>query len=97
MSAGEISGQEGKEPKASIMGPAKSRGFRVALVVLSLIGVLLAVCVINVLRGRSASALFRWYVIDPIPPSVAHIEVDQPMTHGGFGYVFRFAVSQDGL
>ncbi len=94
MSACEVSGQEGKEPKAPIMGPAKSRGFRVTFVVLSLIGVLLAVWAIHVLRGPSASALFRWYVMDPIPPSVTHIKVDQPKAHGGFGYVFRFAVSQ---
>ncbi len=97
MSAGEVSGQEGKEPKAPIMGPAKSRGLRVVLAVLSLIGVLLAVWAINVLRRPSASALFRWYVMDPIPASVAHIKVDQPKAHGGFGYVFRFAVSQSDI
>ncbi len=63
-----------------------------ALIVLSLIGVVLAVYLVHVLRRPSE--LFRRYVVDPIPASVTHIQVDQPMRHGGYGYVFRFGVSQ---
>jgi hypothetical protein len=42
-------------------------------------------------------ALFSQYVLEPVPPSVAEIRVDQPKTIRGYGYVFRFGISKADL
>lgn len=65
----------------------------------------LSICVILVSLGiiwsryvrSDAAVFFRGYVLDPIPPSVAKIRVDRPKTIGGYGYVFRFAISKSDL
>lgn len=43
------------------------------------------------------SELFRRYVQEPIPQSVAETRADRPKTIGGYGYVFRFAISKSDL
>src|SRR4030042_1051976 len=46
---------------------------------------------------REPRALFRRYVLKPVPQSVAEIRVDQPKSIRGYGYVFRFRISKADL
>ena len=94
MAEDNVQGKIGEQPNAPAARSFMWRRSLLIRVVLCICGVVLVTWVVNILRRPSASVLFRWYVVEPIPASVAHIEVDQPMTHGGYGYVFRFAVNQ---
>jgi hypothetical protein len=38
--------------------------------------------------------LFRLYILDPIPPSVADIRVDHARKLFGYGYTFRFKIAK---
>lgn len=51
----------------------------------------------SLLQGSRASKVFRQYVADPIPSSVADIKVVQPKKRGGYGYVLRFGVNRADL
>ena len=56
------------------------------------------VCVIGVWRVRwQPTAIFRQYVLKPIPRSVGKIRADQPMSLGGYKYVFRFRINRADL
>jgi len=41
--------------------------------------------------------LFRRYVLNPIPESVANIRADQPKNFGGYRYTFRFNINREDL
>jgi hypothetical protein len=70
---------------------------QVIVVVLCLCGVTLSIYAVRILQKRHASNLFRQYVLDPVPTSVTHMKADQPITIGGYGYVFRFAINSTDL
>ncbi len=71
-----------------------------ASVVLTLSVVVFGVGVVAIsliYRRVKAPALFRQYILDPIPESVARIQADQPKTLGGYGYTFRFEIDRSDL
>ncbi len=88
------SGRTGRE---SSLAPGRLWKFMVVAVVFSLLGAGLLTYLIGVLRRPAGDDLFREYILDPIPGSVTDIKVDQPKTHGGYGYVFRFALNRADL
>ena len=69
----------------------------VLLVVLCLCAIVLSIYVMRIQWKLRASDLFREYIMDPVPASVADVKADQPKTIGGYGYVFRFAVKRTDL
>jgi len=70
-----------------------------------LLGIVLVFCclsvfsvyALSVVRKARVRHFFRQYILDPVPTSVAHIVVHQPMTHGGYGYVFGFSINDKDL
>jgi hypothetical protein len=57
---------------------------------------------IGILRMKGAPsgpppALFRRYVLDPIPPSVTEIKAHRTKALFGYGYTFRFKISRSDL
>jgi hypothetical protein len=70
---------------------------RVSLLCLLLVGTVF-ICVIVVWGiRRKPAVLFERYVLKPIPRSVAEIRVDQPLSLGGYEYVFRFRICRADL
>ena len=84
-----------EEAKVPTMRSLKSRRLVLVVAVLSLLGVVFFIYVFSVLLKMLAENLFREYVVNPIPESVAKIKVDQPKSRGGYGYVFRFNVNRE--
>jgi len=71
-----------------------------AFVVLTLSVIVFGVGVVAIsliYRRAKAPVLFRQYVLDPIPESVAGIRAHQPKTLGGYGYTFRFEIDRSDL
>ena len=64
------------------------------IAVFSLLGVVF-IYVLSTLWKTRAENLFREYVRNPIPESVAQIKVDKPISRGGYGYVFRFNIERE--
>jgi len=53
------------------------------------------VVLLDLLQPNDAGpALFRQYVLNPIPPSVAEIRVDHARKIFGYGYTFRFKIAR---
>ena len=44
--------------------------------------------------NRARYSLFRYYILDPIPPSVTNIRVDHARKFFGYGYTFRFKIAR---
>jgi hypothetical protein len=65
---------------------------------LPLIIVMILGCIVVLLSAlrldQAGAGLFREYVLDPIPPSVAEIKVDHPRKIFGYGYTFRFKIAR---
>jgi hypothetical protein len=72
----------------------KSRRLILLIAVLSLL-CLVFIYVLSALWKTHVKNLFRQYVQNPIPESVAQIKVDKPMSRGGYGYVFCFNVNRE--
>jgi hypothetical protein len=90
-------GVQGHEPGESALACSGWRKLVPVGAILCAAGTLLSIHIVGVLRRPRADALFRQYILDTIPSSVADIKVDQPKAHGGYGYVFRFALGREDL
>jgi hypothetical protein len=83
-----------EEARTPAIKSPKPRRLVPVVVIIFLLGLAFLICVVSILQKIGAADLFRQYVLNPIPESVSHIKVDQPKTHGGYGYVFRFNVNR---
>jgi hypothetical protein len=63
-------------------------------VVLNLMLLVALALLIDLLLNPSPSRLFRRYVLDPIPTSVAEIKSDRPLEFTGHRYIFQFSISR---
>jgi hypothetical protein len=88
---------DGRSGKAADPAPMRLLRPARALAVLAgvcLCAVLVVICARGVLLSTRASKVFRRFVADPVPSSVADIEVVQPKAAGGYGYVLRFGIDR---
>jgi hypothetical protein len=66
----------------------------IVLVIVCLGGAVFSMYMMHALQEPRARELFRQYVIDPVPASVAHIKVDQARGASSYQCVFRFAADK---
>lgn len=79
------------------MGSTRRRRWLWAGVVSLLCVAVVSKYAMDMRRRTQIPRRFREHVVDPVPESVADLKMDQPMTHGGYGYVFRFSISEADL